>query len=98
MNKTKQILQLGILFVTPFYVEDILTITSNEGNMGLNGLYLGIYIKRNVLYLSFLFILLSYLFSFKYLLFFSFILFMLSLFSFLYYIIVWFNYLKIMNN
>ena len=91
MNKQRQTLKLCIQFITPFNIENLLTITSNQGNMGLNGLYLGIYIKRNLLYLSFLILLLSYLFAHKYLLFLSFILFMFSLHSFVYYINVWYQ-------
>jgi len=47
-------------YLIPFYIEIILIETSNNGNMGSHGLYLSLYKRRNLLYLSGCFLLISY--------------------------------------
>ena len=44
----------------PFYIEIILIETTKNGNMGLHGLYLSLYYKRNLVYVSTLFLIISY--------------------------------------
>jgi len=48
-----------ILFI-PFNVEYALNLASNSGNIGLHGVFLEIYRKRNILYLSFPVLFISY--------------------------------------
>ena len=80
---------LIVYFISPFYLEYILEMTSNKGNMELYGLYLGLYYKRNLLYLSSFLLFISYLFSYKYLLFSSCIFFTYSLYAFIGYVSEW---------
>ena len=47
-------------YLIPFYIEIILIDTSNNGNMGLHGLHLSLYKRRNLLYLSGFSLLISY--------------------------------------
>ena len=89
-----QILKLGTRFIIPFYIEDMLEIAESQGNMGLYGLFLGIYYKRNILYFSLFSLLLSYLFAYKYLLFLSLILTIFSVYSFLSYVFDWYQILS----
>jgi len=49
-----------IICLTPFTIEMMLRETSNNGNMGMHGVYLDIYNKRNWLYLSWALLCLSY--------------------------------------
>jgi len=49
-----------IICLTPFNIECCLTQTTRNGNMGMNGVYLDIYNKRNLFYFSLPVLCLSY--------------------------------------
>lgn len=55
---------LYIPFLFPGYVEYILNEYQNCGNMGLYGVYLDVYYKRNLFYSSFIISSFSFLFNF----------------------------------
>ena len=38
--------------LVPGYLEDMLSMTTSNGNMGLNGIYLGFYYRRNFVWFS----------------------------------------------
>ena len=63
--------------------------TLHKGTTGLHEIYKGIYIRRNLIYISSFLLFISYLFSYKYLLFSSCIFFTYSLYAFIGYVSEW---------
>jgi hypothetical protein len=60
-------LYILLYFLIPGNVEQFLNYSNSVGNMGIYGIFLGIYNKRNLFYLSSLLFLLTYLFNYYYL-------------------------------
>ena len=53
-----------IICLIPFNIECCLTRTTRNGNMALNGIYLNIYNKRNLFYISLPLLYLSYIYNY----------------------------------
>jgi hypothetical protein len=57
-------LHLALFFIIPFNVETALYESSKGGNMGLNGIFIEIYYKRNLVYLTVPLLIFSYFFKY----------------------------------
>jgi hypothetical protein len=88
-----EIIEKSILYLIPSILESSLRIYDNYGNMGKYGLYLGLYYRRNILYISVLTTLTNSLFN-NYIS--NIVIMNLNFFSVLnysYYVYLWNNYL-----
>lgn len=52
MKKLSNLIMFSGVFLVPTILEDAMTIYINNGNLGMYGLFLGIYDRRNSLYVS----------------------------------------------
>jgi hypothetical protein len=62
----KNIFLLFSIFTIPGNIESFLNYSNNNGNMGLHGVYLDIYHKRNLYYFSLIIFAISYFFKYTF--------------------------------